>query len=45
MHDAATNSIEEAIRRHDGQARAARDQFVELAPSQLAQVLAFLRSL
>jgi CxxC motif-containing protein (DUF1111 family) len=45
MHDAATNSIEEAIRRHDGQARAAREQFVELAPGQLAQVLAFLRSL
>jgi len=45
MHDAATTDLEEAIRRHDGQARAARDQFVELAPGQLAQLLAFLRSL
>jgi CxxC motif-containing protein (DUF1111 family) len=45
MHDAATNSLEEASRRHDGQARAARDRFAELTPSQLAQLLAFLRSL
>jgi CxxC motif-containing protein (DUF1111 family) len=45
LHDAATVSIEEAIRRHDGQARAARDRFVALDPGPLAQLLAFLRSL
>jgi len=45
MHDAATNSLEEAIRRHDGQARAARDRFIELTGGQLTQLLAFLRSL
>jgi CxxC motif-containing protein (DUF1111 family) len=45
MHDGASNSIDDAIRRHDGQARAARDRFVGLAPDQVAQLLAFLRSL
>jgi len=45
MHDAATNNLEEAIRRHDGQGRGARDRFVELAADPLAQLLAFLRSL
>lgn len=45
MHDAATNNLEEAIRRHDGQGAAARDRFVELAADPLAQLLAFLRSL
>jgi CxxC motif-containing protein (DUF1111 family) len=45
MHDAATNSLEEAIGRHDGQGRPARDQFVDLDADRLAQLLAFLRSL
>lgn len=45
MHDAATRSLEEAIRRHDGQGRAARDRFVELAADSVAQLLEFLRSL
>jgi CxxC motif-containing protein (DUF1111 family) len=45
MHDAATTSLEDAIRRHDGQGRPARDQFVELAADRVAQLLAFLRSL
>jgi CxxC motif-containing protein (DUF1111 family) len=45
MHDAATNSIEAAIRRHDGQGGAARDRFAELDADRIAQLLAFLRSL
>jgi CxxC motif-containing protein (DUF1111 family) len=45
MHDAATTGIENAIRRHDGQGRPARDRFAELSADQLAQILAFLRSL
>jgi CxxC motif-containing protein (DUF1111 family) len=45
MHDAATNSLEDAIRRHDGQGRPARDRFVELATDRVAQLLAFLKSL
>ena len=45
MHDGATTSLDEAIRRHDGQGRPARDQFVELAADRVAQLLAFLRSL
>jgi CxxC motif-containing protein (DUF1111 family) len=45
MHDAATNSLEGAIRRHDGQAGAARDQFVDLDADRVAELLAFLRSL
>ena len=45
LHDAASRSLEDAIRRHDGQGRAARDRFAELAADRLAQILAFLRSL
>jgi CxxC motif-containing protein (DUF1111 family) len=45
MHDAATNNLEDAIRRHDGQGRPARDQFVDLDADRVAELLAFLRSL
>jgi len=45
LHDGATTSVEEAIQRHDGQGRAARDRFVQLAADPRAQLLAFLRSL
>jgi len=45
LHDAAAASVEEAIRRHDGQGRPSRDQFVELTADRAAQLLAFLRSL
>jgi CxxC motif-containing protein (DUF1111 family) len=45
MHDAQSRSLEDAIRRHDGQARPARDQFVDLDADRVALLLAFLRSL
>jgi len=45
MHDAQSRTLEDAIRRHDGQARAARDQFVDLDAERVALLLAFLRSL
>ena len=45
MHDGATRNLEDAIRRHDGQGRTARDRFVGLSGEPLAQLLAFLRSL
>ena len=45
MHDAAARSIEDAVNRHDGQGRTTRDRFVALPEGQLAQLLAFLRSL
>ena len=45
LHDAASRTLDDAVRRHDGQGRASRDQFVALPPDRLAQLLAFLRSL
>ena len=45
MHDAQSRTLEDAIRRHDGQARPARDRFVELEEESVALLLAFLRSL
>jgi len=45
LHDGTATTLEDAIRRHDGQARAARDRFVALDAGRLAQLLAFLRSL
>lgn len=45
LHDGTATTLEDAIRRHDGQARAARDRFVALDDGRLAQLLAFLRSL
>ena len=45
LHDGASLTIEDAIRRHDGQGRASRDRFVALDADRLAQLLAFLRSL
>jgi CxxC motif-containing protein (DUF1111 family) len=45
MHDGATRTLEDAIRRHGGQAQAARDRFVALAGDQVSRLLAFLRSL
>ena len=45
MHDAASRTLEDAVRRHDGQGARSRDQFVTLPAEPLAQLLAFLRSL
>lgn len=45
MHDAASRTLEDAVRRHDGQGARSRDLFVALPADRLAQVLAFLRSL
>jgi CxxC motif-containing protein (DUF1111 family) len=45
MHDAATTGVDNAILRHDGQGRAARVRFSELAAESRAALLAFLASL
>ena len=45
LHDGGVTSIEQAIQRHDGQARRARDRFAALDAVRLDALLAFLRSL
>jgi CxxC motif-containing protein (DUF1111 family) len=45
LHDRSANGIEEAILRHDGQGRAARDRFQALGEDRSPLLLAFLRSL
>jgi len=45
MHEAASRTLEDAIRRHEGQGRSSRDRFSALTEDRLAQLLAFLRSL
>lgn len=45
LHDGSATTIEQAIRRHDGQARPSRERFDRLDGERLAELLAFLRSL
>ena len=45
LHDGSATTIEQAIQRHDGQARGARDRFAALDADSVARLLAFLRSL
>ena len=45
LHDGSARSLEDAIRRHDGQGRSSREQFDLLEPERLSALLAFLRSL
>ena len=45
MHDAKSNTIEDAILRHGGEAPTAREKFEELSPADRAALLAFLNSL
>jgi CxxC motif-containing protein (DUF1111 family) len=45
LHDGRAATIEQAIAAHDGQARAAKNRFVELSDSARAKVIAFLQSL
>jgi len=45
LHDGGATTIERAIERHDGQARAARERFAALDADSVALLLAFLRSL
>jgi CxxC motif-containing protein (DUF1111 family) len=45
LHDSSATTIEQAIQRHDGQARAARVRFSALDGAHVALLLAFLRSL
>jgi CxxC motif-containing protein (DUF1111 family) len=45
LHDSSAQSIEDAIRRHDGQGRGARDRFNALDRGAVVQLLAFLKSL
>jgi len=45
LHDGSARSLEDAIRRHDGQGRSSREQVDLLEPERLSALLAFLRSL
>ena len=45
MHDAKSNTIEDAILRHGEEALTARKKFEELKPADRAKLLAFLGSL
>ena len=45
LHDGSATTIEDAIRRHDGQGRAARDRFNALDADRLSRLMAFLRSI
>jgi CxxC motif-containing protein (DUF1111 family) len=45
MHDGLSMTIEDAIRRHNGQAEGVRLKYEALSPDQKAQLLAFLNSL
>jgi CxxC motif-containing protein (DUF1111 family) len=44
MHDGRARTVDEAIRLHGGEARAARDAFVALTPAQRAALLDFVES-
>ncbi len=45
LHDGSAATIEDAIRRHSGEAESITDRFRQLAPDQRAELIAFLRSL
>jgi CxxC motif-containing protein (DUF1111 family) len=45
LHDGSAASIEDAVRRHDGQAANARDRFIALDSDRVSWLLEFLRSL
>ena len=45
MHDLASLSLEDAIRRHDNEAEDVRGRFQELSPTQKQQLFTFLNSL
>jgi len=45
FHDGASETIEDAIRRHDGEALAVRQAFEALTPAERSALLAFLASL
>ncbi len=44
-HDGRSNTLEDVILRHGGEAQASRDAFAALDPTEAEQVLAFLRTL
>jgi CxxC motif-containing protein (DUF1111 family) len=45
MHDGASETIQQAIQRHGGEASAARARFLGLAPQQQAALVAFVQGL
>ena len=45
LHDGRAETVDEAIRGHDGEARAARDRYRRLSPNQKQQLMDFLNSL
>jgi CxxC motif-containing protein (DUF1111 family) len=44
MHDGRARTVDEAIRMHGGEARAARDRYVALPDAQRAALLKFVES-
>ena len=45
LHDGSAATIEDAIRRHSGEAERVAGMFLQLPPEQARELLAFLRSL
>lgn len=45
LHDGRAATLDEAIRAHDGQARASRDSYAAMSATKRSWILAFLRSL
>jgi CxxC motif-containing protein (DUF1111 family) len=45
LHDGRADSVEDAILKHDGQGRAARDRFAKLSKKDQQRLLAFLQTL
>ena len=45
LHDGRANTIEDAIRAHDGEAKVAKDRFLRLTPDQQALLVEFLKSI
>ena len=45
LHDGSAATIDDAIRRHGGEAERARERFDRLGPNDVATLLRFLRSL
>jgi CxxC motif-containing protein (DUF1111 family) len=45
LHDGSASTVEDAIRRHAGEAERARERFDRLGPNDAAALVRFLRSL
>ena len=45
LHDGRANTLDEAIRAHDGEGRSARDKYLKLTPDQQKLLVEFLKSI